>query len=339
MNVAVERRTAPEGGLAKKLAWPLRLSRANACQLIALCGVLAACADLFTSSQIWFGPIYLLIIALAAWSLGWLEAIAVGLVCLAFTLSANGSELYPYAGAAGAWNILVRVAAVLVLVALLHTVRQMYAREWWVSRTDPLTGALNRKAFFELTTARTSSRGWSMLVYVDLDGFKALNDRSGHAAGDACLAVFAQRITRVIRTSDVFARVGGDEFVIYLDVRDQSAAKAVAVRLHRAMNAAMQAEGTSVQCSMGAIILAPGRRSIDAEIRSADSLMYEAKELRSSLVVGTADQRGSRLMITRHWELTPQGADSEDSAVPDLSRQRQSVGPARSRQPQVVKVA
>jgi diguanylate cyclase (GGDEF)-like protein len=338
MRDTVERRMAPEGGLAQRLAWPLRVSRASAWKL-ALLGVwLTGLADFLTGSEIWFGPVYLLAIGLAAWSLGWLEAIAVGLACLGITLAANGYELYPYSGIAGAWNITVRVLAVLALIGLLHTVRQLYAREWRVSRTDLLTGAFNRKAFFELTGNRTSSRRWSMLVYVDLDGFKALNDPSGHAAGDQCLARFADGVTKIIRTGDIFARLGGDEFAIYLDLKDQAAAKAVVVRLHRSMNDLMIADCVSVRCSVGALILQPGPRSIDAEVRTADFLMYEAKELGASLVAGTATQRVAGLSIERHWDLTPEVQDDDLAAHEHAQRQPVTHRISR-RERQLVRVA
>lgn len=338
MRETVERRMASEGGLAQKLAWPLRVSRASAWKFALLGLWLTGLADFLTGSEIWFGPVYLLVIGLAAWSLGGLEAIAVGLACLAITLAANGYELYPYSGIAGAWNIAVRIMAVLALIGLLHTVRQLYAREWRVSRTDLLTGALNRKAFFELTGNRTSSRRWSMLIYVDLDGFKALNDTSGHAAGDQCLTRFAEGVSKIIRTGDVFARLGGDEFAVYFDLKDQAAAKAVAVRMHRSMNELMIADCASVQCSVGALILQPGPRSIDDEVRAADFLMYEAKDLGASLVAGTATQRGAGLSIERHWDLAPE-VQRNDPAAHEPARPQPATHRISGRDRQLVSVA
>jgi diguanylate cyclase (GGDEF)-like protein len=298
MKIVVERRIPPDSGLAAKLASPLRISRMGGWKMAQLGLGLIYLADAATGPDLWFGPFYLLVIALAAWSLGWLEATAIGFASLGLTLFANGPDLYPGTGAAGGWNIGVRVLAVLMLIGLLHTVRQMYAREWRLSRTDPLTGALNRKAFFEVTSLRKSSRGWSVLVYCDLDGFKLLNDTAGHAAGDLCLLRFAQGIAKAIRKGDVFARVGGDEFAIYLDVKDKAAAKAVAARLHAMMNVLLTRH-FPVRCSLGALILAPGRRSIDAEIAAADRLMYEAKQIGASLAIGTANERGRELTIER----------------------------------------
>lgn len=305
MEAAFERRVAPEGRLAQTLAWPLRLSRTQAWKLVVVGTCVVGIADFATGPEIWFGPAYLIVIGIAAWCLGWKEAVAVGLTNLAVTLAANGFQLYPYAGIASAWNIAMRVVAVVMVIGMLHTARAMYAREWRLSRTDPLTGALNRKAFYEMTSGRTHSRSWTLLVYADLDGFKKLNDTLGHAVGDECLMSFVREVTRVIRNDDLLARLGGDEFAIYLDVKDAAAARSVAVRLHAAMNAVELASGGEVKCSVGALTLEPGPRSIDREIRSADELMYEAKCRGSSLVVGTAANLGEPWPI-RHETLTPE---------------------------------
>lgn len=288
MEAGSERRVVPAGRLAGTLAYPLHLSRTQAWKLVVVGGTAVVIADHLSGSHVWFGPAYLIVVGIAAWCLGWKEAVGIGFAAMAATLTVNGLTLYPYAEAANAWNLAMRVVAVLIAIAMLHTIRVMYTREWRLSRSDPLTGALNRKAFYELTTARTHSRSWSLLVYADLDGFKKLNDSFGHAAGDECLVRFVRQVTGVIRSEDLLARLGGDEFAIYLDVKDAAAARIVAVRLHAAMNSVEIASGGKVRCSVGALVLKPGPRSIDREIRSADELMYEAKCRGSSLVVGTA---------------------------------------------------
>lgn len=315
MEAAFERRVAPEGRLAETLAWPLRLSRTQAWKLVIIGGCAVGIADRLTGPQVWFGPAYLMVIGIAAWCLGWKQAVVVGMTALAVTLAVNGFELYPYAGVASAWNIAMRVVAVLMVIGMLHTARAMYAREWRLSRTDPLTGALNRKAFYEMTSGRTHSRSWSLLVYADLDGFKKLNDTLGHAVGDECLMRFVREVARVIRGDDVLARLGGDEFAIYLDVQDAAAARTVAVRLHAAMNAVQLASGGALKCSVGALTLEPGPRSIDREIRRADELMYEAKCRGSSLVVGTAAS-SEEARPSRHEEVTP----DERKAQPGKAR-------------------
>ncbi len=87
--------------------------------------------------------------------------------------------------------------------------------------TDPLTGLSNRRFLeFSLLAAEASAaRGWALL-YCDLDGFKAINDDLGHDAGDAVLRAVATRLTDVVRSDDLIARVGGDEFIVLAQAAD-----------------------------------------------------------------------------------------------------------------------
>lgn len=93
---------------------------------------------------------------------------------------------------------------------------------------DPLTGLYNRRAFErELSRTIASCRRYGMgaaLLYLDLDGFKAVNDRRGHAAGDEVLKIVAEVLLSGVRQSDTVARLGGDEFGILLDRANRSAA-------------------------------------------------------------------------------------------------------------------
>jgi diguanylate cyclase (GGDEF)-like protein len=106
---------------------------------------------------------------------------------------------------------------------------------------DPLTPLLNRRAFLrELSRIRTFSQRYSSpasLVYFDLDGFKTVNDRYGHAAGDAALQAVAARLTDNVRESDIVGRMGGDEFGVILVQADRQTAEAKALSLSRAIEA------------------------------------------------------------------------------------------------------
>ncbi|WP_230206734.1 GGDEF domain-containing protein [Novosphingobium sp. Gsoil 351] len=263
-----------------------------------------ALADVFTGA-IWFGPAYLLIIATSAWCLGSRTAVFAGCACLAISIAANGYQVYPYGALAAAWNMAMRVVMVLAVVAVAAKLRGAYEAEWRLARTDRLTGALSRQGFFELASDMKESRSWTLLAYADLDGLKKLNDRQGHRAGDEGLHLFSKRVLQMIRKGDKFARLGGDEFAIYLQVKDEEAAKSVATRLHAGMNTV---PGTKwpLRCSVGALILPPGPRSIDTELCAADELMYEAKALGASLIAATAShQNGDLKTIERHPGLTP----------------------------------
>lgn len=106
---------------------------------------------------------------------------------------------------------------------------------------DALTPLLNRRAFVrELGRIRTFAQRYgspASLVYFDLDGFKAVNDRYGHAAGDACLCAVAERLIAHVRESDVVGRMGGDEFAVILVQADQTTAENKARSLSRAIEA------------------------------------------------------------------------------------------------------
>ncbi|HJQ17194.1 MAG TPA: GGDEF domain-containing protein [Allosphingosinicella sp.] len=253
--------------------------------------------------EAWFGPVYLLLIGFAGWTLGWREAFGVGMACMAITVSVNGLTLYPYGTASALWNLAMRFGVVTLAIGLMETVRRSYSMQWRMARIDPLTGALNRQAFFE-SLDMAQSRGWSMLVYLDLDGFKTLNDEQGHAAGDESLRAFAKSVRKLIRKRDIFARIGGDEFVIYMNVRDETAARQVAMRLHLAMNSTSAEPGWRLPCSLGVLVVPAGPRDLDAELRLADQLMYDAKQQGASVAIATAEFRDGALALVRNSELT-----------------------------------
>jgi diguanylate cyclase (GGDEF)-like protein len=256
----------------------VRLPAAQAWMAILLLADLAAIGDLLTGEELWFGPVYLLVISLATWTLGWRAGQAVGLGCMALTLALNGASLYPYSGAELAWNAAIRFTAISLVVAVIAGARRAYLREWWLARTDILTGALNRQAFFELGESLAAVSRWRLLLYADLDGLKTINDRRGHAAGDACLKTYADNMRTAIRREDLFARVGGDEFLVFMAVKDEAAARSVATRLHGEMNAIPTGGGSALRCSVGALLVPPGAMAIDELVRQADDLMYRAKQ-------------------------------------------------------------
>ena len=106
------------------------------------------------------------------------------------------------------------------------------------NRTDPLTGLLNRRAFeelLELELERATRAGRPLSVVVgDIDGFRAVNERHGHAAGDAALQAVAQNALKWKRRIDHAARIGGEEFALLLPETDERGAFIVAERLRRA---------------------------------------------------------------------------------------------------------
>lgn len=153
---------------------------------------------------------------------------------------------------------------------------------------DPLTLLPNRLLFEDrlahalLLLDRSRHRGAGprlAVMFVDLDGFKPINDSFGHAAGDAILRSAAERLRLQARDSDTVARVGGDEFLILLEnVNDPADCLAVAHRLLNALGQPFEVAGKTVQiaCSIG-IVVYPDHGERDKLVANADAAMYAAK--------------------------------------------------------------
>ena len=153
-----------------------------------------------------------------------------------------------------------------------------------VAEHDGLTGLLNRTAFLQAlqaaaTDVHRSGRGFAVL-YVDLDGFKPVNDRYGHAVGDQLLVWVARQLTQAAREDDVVARLGGDEFaLLQRGVSDGDSAYRLADRLVQALGqpTVIEAHALQIGASIG-IVLSPGDGTEAEELlRKADSAMYLAK--------------------------------------------------------------
>jgi len=149
---------------------------------------------------------------------------------------------------------------------------------------DPLTGLPNRALCLDRLQqgiAAASRHGRALAVmFVDLDGFKHINDSLGHDAGDRLLQEAARRLTSCVREADTVARLGGDEFVVILDEMTEEAAGMLARKLLGALRAPLAIDGHTlhVTCSIG-IALYP-RDATDARtlLRNADAAMYRAKQ-------------------------------------------------------------
>jgi diguanylate cyclase (GGDEF)-like protein len=152
-----------------------------------------------------------------------------------------------------------------------------------VAREDPLTSLLNRRGFDErwgATFGRVrQGRQSAALVAVDLDGFKAVNDSLGHAAGDTVIRTAADRLRSAVRHTDVVARPGGDEFLLLLSgIPDERAARSVAERVHSRLCEPLVIGGrrVAIGASLGVVFLDAAPTAASA-LDLADRAMYEAK--------------------------------------------------------------
>jgi diguanylate cyclase (GGDEF)-like protein/putative nucleotidyltransferase with HDIG domain len=151
------------------------------------------------------------------------------------------------------------------------------------ARTDPLTGLLNRRALeelfeHELERSRRGDRPMAVIVG-DLDGFKAVNDRQGHQAGDLALCKLAEELDRWKRRIDRAARVGGEEFALLLPETDERGAFLVAERLRRATQRTFAEEPVPITISFGVAAYPDHGNDAEVLLRNADHALYAAKDM------------------------------------------------------------
>jgi diguanylate cyclase (GGDEF)-like protein len=274
------------------------LSRPRAWAITMLGVALAGLGDYATGTDLWFGPIYLLVLCMPAWALGWRAALLAAGPCVALSVAANGVSAYPLGHTAIVWNIAMRVLAVAIIVFLMDAIRRAHDREWHRARTDSLTGLMNEQAFYECAAAISRGRSWGVLAYADLDGFKQVNDRHGHAAGDRALCAFADGVREAVPAGNAFARVGGDEFLLFLPVNSESEGYRLAELLHARMRESGAPNGFG--CSVGALVVHLAGAAVDkASVDAADRLMYKAKSEGSSLRIVTYGTSRSRRLAPR----------------------------------------
>ena len=148
---------------------------------------------------------------------------------------------------------------------------------------DPLTGLANRTLFDERLRAALSrdarSGGSTGVLFLDLDGFKDVNDRHGHAVGDGVLKGVADRLTAGVRPSDTVARLGGDEFVVLVEGATPAGMSALIARLRAAVQAPLTVRGRTldVGVSVGMALADEGSADPTSLVAEADRRMYDAK--------------------------------------------------------------
>jgi diguanylate cyclase (GGDEF)-like protein/putative nucleotidyltransferase with HDIG domain len=169
------------------------------------------------------------------------------------------------------------------------------------ARTDSLTGLTNRRGFeelfeTELERARRTGRPLSVIVG-DLDGFKAINDRYGHAAGDRALEKLSQILQTVKRRIDTAARVGGEEFAVIAPDSDHHAAYILAERMRREVRETFTGDQFPLTISLGVATFPRHGASTESLIGGADEALYAAKKLGRDRTVVYNPEIAETLMV------------------------------------------
>ncbi|RZQ57104.1 PAS domain S-box protein [Pseudidiomarina tainanensis] len=160
---------------------------------------------------------------------------------------------------------------------------------------DPLTELPNRAYFYQRALQVLQRRSEVALLYLDLNKFKEINDSFGHAIGDRVLKVAAQRITESLRTNDMVARIGGDEFVVLLErIQSVTDAKHIAEKIVHAFQNPIEVNAGqpfTVGISIGIALSKDCGRELEQLLLKADNAMYQAKLMTDNRIKVAADDK------------------------------------------------
>lgn len=219
----------------------------------------------------------------------WVVALAEKPVASPWQWASVSVRLWAWRGLAVALALVLGAATTVILAQ-----RSLLLRMAW---RDMLTGLPNRQLIEDriqlgLARHRRSTLQFAVL-FIDLDGFKRVNDRLGHKAGDAMLKQAGERLQAAVRATDLVGRWGGDEFVVVLDASDKVFVDVAVDRVRRALDLVVQIDGRPyhVGASIGVGRIPEDGRSVAAVVRAADMRMYRDKAERKS----SAGERESRL--------------------------------------------
>ena len=173
--------------------------------------------------------------------------------------------------------------AMVVTVLDMSVVRHLHQQLEFQAVTDPLTGLLNRRGFYQtvenlLLRGERADSAW-VLLYLDLDGFKRVNDSLGHDAGDRVLRWVSEQLKACLRPFDILARMGGDEFTALLDLEFPEQAAKIAEKLIERVSVCQQIDGLDIVlgASIGIATFPDCGANLDGLLRASDIAMYEAK--------------------------------------------------------------
>ena len=231
---------------------------------------------------------YLIPVLLVSWFAGFKAGILISFLC-ALTWSSEDiiksqslmHPLIPY------WNIGADFVVFLIISFSIYTIKQSLIREKERALIDDLTGIGNRRFFYEFASneiKRAQRYNHQLtLIYLDLNNFKAVNDKFGHHKGDEVLKSVAKTMKSGMRSIDIIARFGGDEFVALLPETGFDGARKVIDRIKNDIDTIVGKENP-VSASIGAVTLEKPAGSIDDLIKSAEALMYEEKRSEKKLI-------------------------------------------------------
>lgn len=228
-------------------------------------------------------PLYMPIICGAAWGLGAREGYFVAVVTAILAVLPGLHAGQPDNPLILVPRVLIRMGAFLFLAATIISFRRSYDRELFHAHRDRMTGTLNKEVFTKrcgMAIRDAAHTGQTLLlVLLDLDDFKGVNNRHGHQAGDEVLRTFAKGASAIMRREDLIGRIGGDEFALLVRVPSIAEGQGFARDIHARLTAVLAEGRYPVTCSMGAVLIpSDAPRDADDLMSLADRAMYRAKQ-------------------------------------------------------------
>jgi diguanylate cyclase (GGDEF)-like protein len=250
--------------------------------------------DWLSGRELSFSIFYLAPIGLVSWYAGRSAGLA-----MAFISAVGWYAADRWAGTGDSlnivviWNALVRFGFFVIVNHLLAGARGRLMDQEQLASSDPLTGLLNKRAFStfagrELARARRYHHPVS-IAFVDLDGFKQVNDQMGHATGDLVLQAVAGILRQNTRRTDIVGRLGGDEFALVFPETDEEAAPQATQKILERGHEVFKRAGWPTTMSIGLVTFRTAPEGIEHLLQRGDEAMYRAKSAGKCRIVHEID--------------------------------------------------
>jgi diguanylate cyclase (GGDEF)-like protein len=261
------------------------LEKRNRLFLIIIGGALIASVgviDYLTGDEVALSLFYLIPIALLTWLVGRRAGIAAAVISAAVWVATElGAEEAFLSASIYIWNTFIVLSFFLIVVMLLSALRKALEHERELAQTDYLTGAVNPRFFFEILQMEIDrSQRYAhpfTIAYIDIDNFKAINDRFGHVTGDRVLITLVERARQNLRKTDLVARLGGDEFALLLPETGQESSQTILSKIQSEILAGLQEQDWQVTISIGVLTCVNAPLTSREILGLVDELMYSVK--------------------------------------------------------------